>query len=84
MITGIIGGILMFAAMITSILFNRNMNETAMAISIWNPHTGNMPMKIPKPTEKDFNAFDSSGLRSCSRKSCLMFFFLATAKGHVA
>lgn len=49
--SGIMGGILMFEAMITNALFSRKMTARNKPASNWNPHMGSIPEKTPTPTE---------------------------------
>ncbi len=51
MISGIMGGILMFEATITKALFSRKMAARNKPANNWNPHMGNIPEKTPTPTD---------------------------------
>ena len=72
---GIIGGMLMLLAIMTSALLSFSTWATAKAMIIWYPHKGTIPMNNPKPTLDAFTEAFSSGLKMASRKFLLKFFF---------
>lgn len=81
-ISGIMGGILMLAAIMTKALFNRKKIAVAIAMSNWKPQMGTIPINNPKPTENAFNAGDSCSLSMDSRTFCQKLFFLMPERNH--